>query len=433
MFGKSGVALFRISGPDAYKLIKALSIDKTIIPRKATFTKFYDNNKEIIDEGILTYFPAPASFTGEDVVELNVHGSIAVINAMHAFLEEHFRLAERGEFTKRAFMSGKFDLTAAEGISALINAETSMQRKQALKQISGVSRDLYESWRKDIISVMALVEAFIDFPDENISPSLIEEAKRQIENLLKSIELYLNDKKKGQKVKDGIKIAIVGPPNVGKSTLFNYFANKNAAIVSPIPGTTRDVIELNLNIEGFLVTIQDTAGVHETCSEIEQEGIKRTHDTIAHADIVLLMFSCEEIANTTIETFKQKVNTDSTLVIHLVSKYDLNKQSVLPDGIDFIPISVHNKTGLDALHTKILDFLREYDSPFESPVITEERHRRALTQASVALKAFTEFNQSLEILAENLRNAAHQIATITGTINVEEVLDKLFSSLCIGK
>ena len=275
--GISGIAVIRVSGKNTVEVIKKLTGAGLPVPRVATLKKFSKNGrKELVDEGVIIWFPAPNSYTGEDLAEFHVHGSRAVIKAMHASISKikNCRLAEPGEFTKRAFQNGKINLLKAESVADLISSETEIQRKQALKIMSGKSSDKFNSWREKLLKILSHVEAKIDFPDEDLPKNIIKEIQKTSNKVLTEIKKTLNDQKVGERIREGFKIAIVGPPNSGKSSLLNYLSKRDVAIVSEIAGTTRDVIETHLNLDGYPVIVSDTAGIRSSKNEIEKKELK---------------------------------------------------------------------------------------------------------------------------------------------------------------
>lgn len=416
VFGKSGVAVFRISGDCSRKVIEIFNLQDKFEHKKATFTRIFDE-EILIDEVVVIYFQGPNSFTGENVFEIHCHGSIAVIKYISNMLGKCFRLAEPGEFAKRAFLNNKFDLTKAEGIVDLINAETEAQIKQTSRQLSGELRDSYEKLRNDIITILAHVEAYIDFPDEEIPNDAIDDSVKKI---IDTIDSYLNDNHIGEKIRKGFQVTIAGKPNSGKSTLFNYFAKRDLAIVTEIPGTTRDTLELKLDINGYPVIMVDTAGIHETSDIIEQKGIQKARDAIRESDITILMTDINELDN------QEKFLCDGNIIYVASKADDVSSQKV--NG--FLPISVHKNHGLEALKETIFNLISNKNC--ESYIITHERHRVAIINAREYLDRFN-LSQNIELAAENLRVAANYIGTITGTIRLEEILDRLFSTFCIGK
>jgi len=445
--GKAGVAIIRISGTMSGDALLHLGLRNLPKPRRARLAKIYDSAGEIIDEALILWMPGPHSFTGEDVAEIHVHGSRAVVDILSkTLLSFGMHIAQPGEFTRRALLNGRMDLTEVEGLADLLAAETKYQQRQALRQMQGELGKLYESWRSSIISALAHIEAYIDFPDEDLPASLIENFQREIKRLADSIEAHLNDGARGQIIRRGFHIAILGAPNVGKSSLLNYLARSDVAIVSEIPGTTRDVIEVSLDIAGFPVIIADTAGIRETEDAIEIEGVKRARARGLEADMKIVMLDAGEYPDFDKESLA--LIDEDTLVV--VNKCDLNpwivdrgswienknaEPRITNHESRYLHISLKNKTGLTDLLQKLAKFLETHLTPTNEPVITRERHRILLSNAIIHLKTLNNpgIFHNIELAAENLRSAAHSLGQITGHIGLEEVLDELFRSFCIGK
>ncbi len=426
--GKSGVAVVRISGSNAFLCLDKL-IKKSVNHRKAELRELIDPiTNLVIDKAIILTFPGPNSFTGEDVIELHIHGSHAVINIIIKTLSNftNFRLANPGEFAKRAFLNGKMDLTAAEGLSDLIEAETLVQQQQAMRQMQGQLANIYEDWKNRIIKIMAFIEAYLDFPDEDIPKDIVLEIEEKILRLKTDIAKHLDDKQRGEIIRRGIHVAILGAPNVGKSSLLNYLAKKEVAIVSNIAGTTRDVIEVNLDLSGYQVIIADTAGIRESEDVIEQEGVKRALIKAENSDIKIIMLSAEDP-----ESFKDEIlsKQDSSSII-LINKID--KKSDFKKIDNAIEISLLNNQSLELFLNEITKLIKEKFSLSQDPVITRERHRYHLNRCLESLNFFS-LEQSLELCAEDLRIAARSLGQIVGNIDVETILDEVFSSFCIGK
>ena len=321
--GISGVAVIRISGDNTAHVIKQITGENLPAPRVATLRHFNKiNSNELIDEGVLIWFPAPNSYTGEDLAEFHVHGSRAVVKAMHLTISKikNCRLAEPGEFTKRAFQNGRINLLKAESIADLISAETEIQRKQALKIMSGKSSDRFKSWRDKLLKALSHIEAKIDFPDEDLPKNIFNEIQKTSSNVLKEIKKTLNDQKVGERIREGFKIAILGPPNSGKSSLLNYLSKRDVAIVSEIAGTTRDVIETHLNLDGYPVIVSDTAGFRSSKNEIEKKGIKIALKRAEDADLKLVIVSVKNVDFTSV--LKKLLSKNAILI---VNKSDLVK------------------------------------------------------------------------------------------------------------
>ncbi len=442
--GKSGVAVIRISGAGAKDALTALGVSPLPAPRIATLAALKDN-ENIIDKALVLYFETPHSFTGEDVVEIHCHGSRAVINQLLSVLSRlpDYRMAEAGEFTRRAFLNGKMDLTAAEGLADLIDAETEAQRKQAIRIMKGDAALFYEKLRAGILHSLAYLEAYIDFPDEDIPPHVLAEIEREIDSVSKLISAQLGDNSASERIRDGIYVSILGAPNVGKSSLMNLLAKRDIAIVSNIAGTTRDVIEVNLDIDGYSVILSDTAGIREHADIIEEEGIRRSFERAHSADIKIIVLDAENVASgqwSVLESIMkdgglQITEHNSQATIILLNKSDLTLPSPLPkiSGITPIPISVKNKTGLEDLFAELKKRITA-TTPSESSFITRARHRELLTFALAHLQNYTKSKDAgLELRCEELRRAATEVGKITGKIAVDEILGHIFSSFCIGK
>lgn len=432
--GRAGVAVVRISGPNAGMALNVMT-PKRPKPREAGGRKIlHPTTGEVLDRGIVLWFPGPRSFTGEDAAELHLHGSIAVVRAVLSALAllPGYRPAEPGEFARRAFLNGKLDLTQAEGLADLIDAETEAQRRQALAQAQGALSALYGSWRQTLIEAAALVEASIDFTDEaDVASDAFAQGRTLVLELARQIRRHLEDNHRGEILRSGFRVVLAGPPNVGKSSLLNALARREAAIVSEEAGTTRDVIEVRLDLGGLPVIVSDTAGIRETTASVEMEGIRRSMARAEEADLVIWLTDIHAPEPALPKALRAMA--DRTLLV--VNKTDLAPdagQPVLPD--DMIAISVHTGAGLDLLSKRLEQIAAERIAPREAPALTQERHRRLLEQALEDLSSFLsgDPNQT-ELRAEDLRRAAMALGKITGRIDVEEVLDHVFGRFCIGK
>lgn len=425
--GKSGVAVFRVSGPQAYACMRFLGIADTLAPRVATLVTLHHNEQKI-DQALALYFPAPHSFTGEDVIELHTHGSRAVTRVLLDVLSQcpGLRMAEPGEFARRAFMNGKLDLAQVEGLADLIDAETHSQHRQAMRQMGGDTTQRVEALRMAILEPLALMEAYIDFPDEEIPESVLREASERVTSLTRQIEALLDDGGIGEKIREGLDIVIIGPPNAGKSSLLNALAKRDAAIVSHEAGTTRDLIEVGIEIGGYAATLVDTAGIRETSGSIEAEGIRRALHRAKHADITLRLCDITTIAAEA-TSIASELN-DSTLVI--ATKADLAPLPALPFPV--IAISTSTGTSIPELLAALKENVAKRMDLVASPLITRARHRAALKEALACLTQFRP-DAALELTCEELRMAAQSIGKITGKIWVDDVLDLVFSRFCIGK
>lgn len=425
--GKAGIAVFRLSGPAAGEALRVLSHKQLPEPRRATRVHLLDpKTKDILDDGLAIYFPGPASFTGEDVVELHVHGGRAVIAGLTEALAgiQGVRLAEAGEFTRRAFDHGKLDLTAAEGLADLINAETAAQRRQAQRQLQGDLGQIYDDWRERLLKAIALFEAEIDFSDEDLPPGLHAQVAAEIAEITEEITDHLDDKGQGQVLRDGLYITIIGPPNAGKSSLLNRLSRRDVAIVSEKAGTTRDVIEVHLELEGYPVILADTAGLREATEEIESEGVRRAIERAEQADLKLAVFDGAIWPEKDAHTLE--LIDDETLVV--INKSDLFKTN----GSEYLAISAETGDGFDVLLEVLKRKVEERCHLSASPALTRTRHRAALEECLTNLERFPTSSET-ELKAEDLRLAARALGRITGRVDVEEVLDIIFKEFCIGK
>ncbi len=433
--GVSGIAVIRVSGERTTEVIKEITNSKLPTPRVATLKKFSKNGgKELIDEGVIIWFPAPNSYTGEDLAEFHVHGSRAVINEMHLAISKikSCRLAEPGEFTKRAFQNGKINLLKAESIADLIASETEIQRKQALKIMSGRSSDKFNSWREKLKKILSHIEAKIDFPDEELPTNIISEMQKVSKSVLKEIKNTLNDEKVGERIREGFKVAIVGPPNSGKSSLLNFLSKKDVAIVSETAGTTRDVIETHLNLDGYPVIVSDTAGIRRSKNEIEKKGIKIALKRAEDADLKLIIVSAKKVDFT--DVLKRLLIKNAILVIN---KSDLIKGRINNKfkKYDHVLVSVKKNINLNKLITKIKNKLKKKFIVNEDILITRERHRQNLISCAVHLENFCNKKSSKDFdkAAEDLRLATRHLGMIVGKVDVEELLGSIFNDFCIGK
>jgi len=434
--GISGLAVIRVSGKETAKIIRKITgSSKLPLPRVATLKKFNKNGqKELIDEGVIIWFPAPNSYTGEDLAEFHVHGSRAVIKAMHLALSkiENCRLAEPGEFTKRAFQNGRINLLKAESIADLISAETEIQRKQALKIMSGKSSDRFNSWREKLIKILSHIEAKIDFPDEDFPKNIINEIQKTSSHVLNEIKKTLNDQKVGERIREGFKIAILGPPNSGKSSLLNYLSKRDVAIVSEIAGTTRDVIETHLNLDGYPVIVSDTAGIRSSKNEIEKKGIKIALKRAEDADLKLVIVSTKNVDFTSV---LKKLLTKNAILV--VNKSDLLKGKLNSKfkKYDHVLISIKKDLNLNKLIAKIKGKLKNKFTTTEDILITRERHRQSLINCAQHLEKFQKkkSTQDFDKAAEDLRMATRHLGMIVGKVDVEELLGSIFNDFCIGK
>jgi tRNA modification GTPase len=433
--GVAGIAVIRISGPETKFVIEQLTKKTLPKPRVATLRKINKiNTSELIDEGIILWFPGPESYTGEDMAELHMHGSKAVIDALHTCISgiENCRLAEPGEFTKLAFQNGKINLLKAESVADLISSETEIQRQQAIKIMNGKSADQFNYLREKLLKILSHVEAKIDFPDEDLPNDILEEIKKSSDNVIIKIEKILNDQKVGERIREGFKIAILGPTNAGKSSLLNHLSNRDVAIVSEIAGTTRDVIETHLNIDGYPVIVSDTAGIRESKNEIEKKGIKLSLNRAEEADLKLVVVDAKNLDFT--DVLKGLLDQNAILVIN---KSDLLKGNIDPEikKLNHVLISIKENLNIDELILKIKNNLKNKFITSDDILITRERHRQHLEQCLEHLKNFNKKNEveDFDKAAEDLRLATRHLGMIVGKVDVEEILGSIFNDFCIGK
>ena len=445
--GISGIAVIRISGDKTSKVIELLTGKSVPEPRVASLRKINKiNTSELIDEGIILWFPGPESYTGEDMAEIQIHGSKAVIDALHSSISniDNCRLAEPGEFTRLAFQNGKINLLKAESIADLISSETEIQRQQAIKIMNGKSADEFNLLREKLLKILAQIEAKIDFPDEDLPKDILNKIKNSSEEVIKKIEKILNDQKVGERIREGFKIAILGPTNAGKSSLMNYLSNRDVAIVSEIAGTTRDVIETHLNIEGYPVIISDTAGIRDSKNEIEKKGIKLAFKKAEESDLKIVVLHPE---NLDFKPFLDHSSSNNTIVLLNKSDIKLGKPPGIGnflrlnhlgnnlENLKIIHTSIKEEKNLDDLINSIKEKLKNKFITSDDILITRERHRQHLQQC---LDHLNNFNQKKEIedvdkAAEDLRLATRHLGMIVGKVDVEEILGSIFNDFCIGK
>ena len=433
--GISGVAIIRISGSKASEVIKSLTGKDIPKPRVATLRKVNNiNTSELIDEGIIIWFPGPESYTGEDMAEIHVHGGKAVVLALQKEIAKikNCRLAEAGEFTKRAFQNGKINLLKAESIADLISAETEIQRLQAVKIMKGKSSQKFNELREKLLKLLSFVEAKIDFPEEDLPDENLKKIKEDSKDILNQINKILNDQKVGEIIREGFKIAIVGPTNAGKSSLLNNLSNREAAIVSEIAGTTRDVVETHLNIDGYPVIISDTAGIRDSKDEIEKKGIKLSLKKAENADLKLVVVEAKSID---LSGFLSDLLKNNAILV--VNKSDLLKEKLDSEISKFnhVLISLKDNLNIDKLISKIKNNLKNKFISEEDILITRERHRQHLVQCAEHLKNFSDKNNKKDFdkAAEDLRLATRHLGMIVGKVDVEEILGSIFNDFCIGK
>jgi tRNA modification GTPase len=433
--GVSGVAIVRVSGSESSMVIKQLTGKEVPTPRVATLRKINNiNTSELIDEGIIIWFPGPESYTGEDMAEIHVHGGKAVVLAVQKQISKvkNCRLAEPGEFTKLAFQNEKINLLKAESIADLISAETEIQRLQAVKIMKGKSSEKFNELREKLLKLLSFIEAKIDFPEEDLPEDNLKKIKKDVSDVLSKINKILNDQKVGEIIREGFKIAIVGPTNAGKSSLLNNLSNREVAIVSEIAGTTRDVVETHLNIDGYPVIISDTAGIRDSKDEIEKKGIKLSLSKAENADLKLVVVDAKSVD---LSVFLHDLLKNDAILV--VNKSDLFKEKLDPEISKFnhVLISLKENLNIDKLISKIKDNLKNKFITEEDILITRERHRQHLFQCADHLKNFLDKNNKNDFdkAAEDLRLATRHLGMIVGKVDVEEILGSIFNDFCIGK
>ncbi len=432
--GISGVAVIRISGVKTKEVFQSIIKGSFPKPRVASLRKIINlNSKELIDECIVLWFPGPNSYTGEDMAEIHAHGSKAVIQSILDNLSkiDGCKIAEPGEFTKRAFQNEKINLIKAESIADLIASETEIQRRQALKIMSGKSSDKFNSWRKTLLKILSNLEAKIDFPDEDLPSNILKNIKNDSETIKAEIRKILDDSKVGERIREGFKIAILGPTNVGKSSLLNYFSKREVAIVSEIAGTTRDIIEVHLNIDGFPVIISDTAGIRTSKDQIEEKGIKLALKRAEDSDLNILVFEPKSVDFT---AFLRGLNLKKSIFV--INKSDLGVEKVKElDKYKPILISVKDGNNIEMLIGKIKKELKNKFISIEDTLISRERHRQHLEQCIFHLEEFSkkEKDNDFDKATEDIRLATRHLGMLVGKVDVEEILGSIFNDFCIGK
>ncbi len=436
--GRAAVALVRLSGPACASVCRRLTGRPPPPARRAALRRLCDpESLELLDRGLVLWFPAPASVTGEDVLELHVHGSRAVLAGLLDGLASlpGLRAAEPGEFSRRAFLNGRLDLTAAEGLADLIAAETRAQARQALRQLDGALARLYDDWRQRLLEALARLEAAIDFAadEADVPADLVAVVRPGIAQLAAEMAAHLADRGRGERLREGLTIAVLGPPNAGKSSLVNRLARRDVAIVTALPGTTRDVLEVHLDLEGYPVTLLDTAGLRDPLDAIEAEGVRRARDRANRADLCLLLF--DGALWPALDAATLALADEDALCV--VNKADL---VLLPTalrvaGRPALPLSCRTGAGFDRLLEALADAAADRLTPAAGPALTRSRHRAALRAALEALERFRQASGDAELalLAEDLRLAAAALGRLTGRVAVADILDLIFSEFCIGK
>ncbi|MCO4317314.1 tRNA uridine-5-carboxymethylaminomethyl(34) synthesis GTPase MnmE [Phyllobacterium sp. 21LDTY02-6] len=423
----AGVAVIRVSGPQTRFVVETISSNLPP-PRKAVLRTFRDGNGDILDKGLVLFFPGPQSFTGEDCAEFHLHGGAAVVEAMFVALQAvpHCRLAEAGEFSRRAYANGKFDLTAAEGLADLIAAETESQRRLALLLASGAQAELYAGWREELLRARALIEAELDFADEaDVPGSVSEQVWQSLDGLSARVKAHIESGRRGSVIRDGYRIVILGAPNAGKSSLLNALAGSEVAIVSDEAGTTRDLIEVRLDLDGVATIITDTAGLRETTGKVERIGIERAQSRAAEADLRLVLFD-------SVDPLAVDMASLANPLIRIGTKADLATKS--PNTPYDMVVSTRTGHGMDELITRITNHAVAAAGNLTDPLPTRRRHLDLLASTlSEIEEAVSAVSAPLEVRAEYLRRASHALGRITGDIGVEDILDVVFSQFCIGK
>ena len=431
--GPAGIAVLRLSGPSAGAALRAITARGDLPPprRAVRAALVRPGSGEKLDDGIILWFPGPHSFSGEDMAELQIHGGPAVVAAVLRTLGEQagLRMAEPGEFTRRAFLNGRLDLTEAEGIADLVAAETEAQRRQALRQSEGELGRLYDGWREQLLAALAHLEAAIDFPDEDLPEGVRNRVNHEIASLVDAIFQHMDDSGRGERLRLGLDIAIVGPPNAGKSSLLNWLARRDAAIVSETAGTTRDVVEVAMDLGGYPVTLADTAGLREVSGEIEREGVRRARRRAETADLRIAVFdSADEPAFSA----AGDIVDENTVVV--LNKTDLGPPSFQagPPALQVHAASVLTGQGMEALLDGLREAVADRIGLAAQPALTRARHREALSECHEALRRALDADLP-ELAAEDVRLAVRALGRITGRVDVEDLLDVIFRDFCIGK
>ena len=420
---KSAIKIIRVSGSKTKKIPKIFSFKPTQ-PRVASLRKIYDLNQNIIDNALVIFFPGPNTVTGEDVIEFHIHGSSIIEKKIYEVLNKikKFRIADRGEFTRRAFLNGILDLTQAEGLSDLINAETESQFKTSMAQYEGVLSSKINIWRNEIVWLLSKLEALIDFSDEELPPELEQTFNLKVSKMLEDMKKSLEYSNYGERIRNGFVITLLGRPNVGKSSLINYLSDKRVAIVTDEAGTTRDILEVTMDFQGFPVILNDTAGIRSAETEVERIGVKRALEKAELSDLILILSDNEDFSFPEIKSTCKKIFVHTKSDLKKIFKKDIHN------------VSVKENMGIDELINSIVSHLKSL-APKQDVLLTRKRHIEAIKRSTYALNDLQKFDLNInpEIVSENLRIVAKEIGNITNIIDVEEILDDIFSSFCIGK
>lgn len=425
-YGKAGVSVFRISGPSSLTMLSKLTKGKKIIPNKMFYSGFYNpSNGELLDTGMAVFFKSPASYTGEDTVELFTHGSLAIVDVMYKVLGSFkgARLAEPGEFTKQAFLNGRLDLTQVEAVADLIEAQTESQRKLALKNTNGEEAKLYNSWREKLIKILAWFEASIDFSDDEMPEDIILKSNNLLMDLKNEMSHHIETGAVASRIKNGLNVAIIGKPNVGKSSLFNKIIGENKAIVSSIAGTTRDVVEAPIDIQGFKINLLDTAGLNENTSDvIEKKGIARAKKIARTADIKIYVVDSLKSIDT------KKIDADTIIVLNKIDK----KKSLFKVEKNIIPMSVKSGENFDKFWNIFTQKIAEKMEFSNDITMSQQRYKTAISECVEELSQAGSLEE-IDLKVEHIRIAVANIGTITGQVYFNELLDEIFSNFCLGK
>ena len=429
--GRAATAMVRISGPRVNDVPELLGFARP--EPKIASLRTLKHQKKKLDQSIVLFFSGPESYTGEDVMELHLHGGRAVIEGVYSALsaQEGFRFAENGEFSKRAVMNGRIDLTEAEGINDLINAETEAQRDQGLNQLEGALRLQLEKWSNDLKRFGAYIEAYIDFPDEEIPENILNDLLQGVEATNKELKEFVDDDRKGEILRSGLKVAVIGPPNVGKSSFVNWLTKRDIAITSEKAGTTRDIVEAHLDLGGYPVTVADTAGIRASEDTIEQEGIRRARGWAESADLRVLVLDPETIENA--NQFGDLLKSDDPVLINKADQAATTKKKM---AVGYPLVSVKTGYGLERALSELTTIAKKKMGTQRLTTITQARHRARLNDCLVALKKAhfgLQNHADLELIAEDFRSAIYCIGRITGHIDIEDLLDVVFKEFCIGK